>query len=145
MLTVVPAVPDVRSQARTVRPLATLPLAFKLGWKYTRSVGLNSKAAVSDTAGNAVHVPPLSVEKNQLPSVVLAAVIATPSSAPVSTSVWPPVNAETSVPTAPDGAAASSFRVIASTVSASTGASLTPLMVTLSVLDATRPWPSLMV
>ena len=80
-----------------------------------------------------------------MPSVVLAAVIATPSTAPVSTSVWPPVNAETSVPTAPAGGSASSLWVIASTVSDSIGASLTPLMVTVSVLEATPPLPSLMV
>ncbi len=68
--------------------------------------------------------------------------MATPSRAPVSTSLWPPVSADTSVPTAPTGAAASSFWVIASTVSANTGASLTPLIVTVSTLDAVPPRPS---
>jgi hypothetical protein len=45
--------------------------------------------------------------------------------APVSTSLMPPTRLEMSVPTAPPGAPASSFWVMASTVSASTGASLT--------------------
>ena len=53
-----------------------------------------------------------------------------PLTAPLSTSVMPPVKALTSEPTAPDGAPASSATVSVRAVSASTGASLTAVTVT---------------
>ena len=53
-----------------------------------------------------------------------------PLDAPLSTSVMPPVKALTKLPTAPLGTPASSTTVRDNAVSASTGASLTALTVT---------------
>src|SRR4029078_9384991 len=76
------------------------------------------RALLAATAPSAFQFAPLSVEYHHVPFVVSAAVIATPSSAPASGSVtlstWPAglaksTRLETRVPTAPDGAPASSF------------------------------------
>ena len=61
-LTVSPALADVRSQARTVRPSATAPSRLGVGRKYTRSAGPSNSAVESDSAGITCQVPPLSVE-----------------------------------------------------------------------------------
>ncbi len=70
--------------------------------------------------------------------------IAIPLLAPLSTSVIPPVNALIVEPTAPLGAPASSATVMDKAVSASTGASLTAVMVTVVLPVAVRappvPW-----
>ena len=60
-----------------------------------------------------------------MPFVSTLAVMAIPFTAPVSTSLTPPVKELISEPTTPDGPPASSATVILSAVSAKTGASLT--------------------
>src|SRR6185369_16456755 len=94
------------------------------------------RAAPSDTAPSAVHEPPLLVEYHHVPWDPSAPVTAMPSTAPASTSVtlstWPAGEAkstsdDTSVPTAPAGAPASSATAAPTGlfVASSTGASFT--------------------
>ena len=85
-----------------------------------------------------------------MPRLLSADVMAMPIGLLVSGSLMLPAlrltKLDTSVPTAPLGIAASSVWVIASTgVASSIGASLVPLMVTVSVLVELPPRPSLMV
>ena len=66
--------------------------------------------------------------------------IAMPLAAPVSVSDMPPTNVDTSTPTLPLGAAASSSWVMANTgVGSSTGASLAPVTVMVSVVSLVSP------
>ena len=76
--------------------------------------------------------------------------MAMPVRAPVSASVTLELRLtkdETRVPTAPDGAPAFAFSVLNDTAIAvlSTGASLSPVTVTLAVCDAVTPWLSVTV
>ena len=91
------------------------------------------RALLSLTAPSALQLAPPFVEYHQLPLVVSAAVTAIPSSAPVSGSVTlsscpageaGSTSEETSVPTAPDGAPASSLIAVSAGlfVLSSTGA-----------------------
>ena len=87
--TLLPAVPDVWSQARNVIALATSPLKFALGWKYSRvfASAASRSAEPSETAPTAAQLVPPSVEYHHVPFVVAVAVRARPVEAPVSASV----------------------------------------------------------
>ena len=92
-----------------------------------------SKALVLLTAPTVVQVVPESVLTYSVPLVVLVPVMAMPCTAPVSASVMPPTRVLTKLPTTPTGAAASSVKPLrVSTVSANTGASLVPVIVTVT-------------
>ena len=87
--TLLPAVPDVWSQARNVMAFATDPLKLGLGWKYSRVLpsAASSNADVSDTAPTAVQLEPPLVEYHQVPLVAAVPVNARPVDAPASASV----------------------------------------------------------
>ena len=114
-----PLAPLVRSQARKVMASARLPFQLAVGWKYSRVAASadNKRAEASLTLPRACHAPPLLIEYHQLPLLVLAPVTAIPVRAPASGSLtlstWPAglaksTRLDTRVPTAPEGAPASS-------------------------------------
>ncbi|MNY28273.1 hypothetical protein D3C86_1622350 [compost metagenome] len=103
----------------------------------------SSRADAPDTAPTAAQLAPPLVEYHQLPLVAFTPVNAMPVMAPLSASVTlsrPPAGGfrftrlDTSVPTAPTGAPASSLTDARAGVAAAlrTGASLVPAMVTVT-------------
>ena len=141
---VAPVRPVLRSQARKVRPPATVPFQLALGTKRTEVLAsaASRRAEPSLTAPNASQLLPPSRVYCQAPLRLSTAVTAMPVWGP-STSVTctgPPISADTSVPGLPD---ASSRIVVRLLAPASTGASLTaatvmPLLA-LKLLKAVLP------
>src|SRR3954463_16000564 len=135
----------------------TVPLKLALDWKYSRVLAsaASSSAEASDTGPTAVQLVPLLSEKNKVPFVLLVPVSAMPVTA-LSTSLTlssPPAGGlrstrlDTSVPTAPTGAPASSA-CDASTgdlLASSTGASFTGETLTVAVALLLASWPSVAV
>ncbi len=114
-----PLAPLLRSQARKVMASARLPFQSADGWKYRRvpASADSRRADASLTLPMASQLPPLLVEYHQLPPLVLVAVTALPVRAPLSASltlstcpagVAKSTRLDTRLPTAPDGAPASS-------------------------------------
>ena len=87
--TLLPAVPNVWSQARNVIAFATGPLKFALGWKYSRvfASAASRSADPSETAPTAAQLEPPLVEYHHVPFAVAVAVRARPVNAPESGSV----------------------------------------------------------
>ena len=95
------ATPSVRSQARKVRPEATLPLQLALGTKRTSVPAslVRSRAVVEDGDPKLDQLLPPLMEYCQLPLVLTTATTAIPVWAPASASViWPPISDDTNCP-----------------------------------------------
>ncbi len=141
--------PAVRSQARKVSASTTSPLTFVLGCQYKRSSLSSVSALLSLTSvATADQLAPSLVEKCKVPCLLLKAVMAMPLLLFASTSLTPPVKADTSVAPAllPLLGAARSSSILLSTgdaVVSSTGASLRAFTNTVAVLVLLSALPSL--